>query len=473
MSIMHNLDRLIRCPITTMVFKDPVVASDGYIYEKETLYEYIKHSGYKSPINRVSLSKHFHSFPLMIKIINKLVLRYPLLKKDIYYVDHDYEGNKDFILFSLKTGEYSQLTKFKNFMLYDNVKFDNTQIPFITYLFKCVVDTTTIKYVFKHAKKEKAPQNVNKNIIHEIVKGYYSAQYFDIIKDNGFDITILDDDNNSPLQTACKFNNYDMVVHFLSCSEYGRKTLLNNKNKDNKTAFYMLFDSSNYGSSWKNAVKKMIECNAKLEIHAIPINSIMYCLNYNINDILSFLLGFINMKKDNIVVDGSRLFTHLLVKCKDSNIIKKIINDGVDLNYVEVNSNVMMNSNGYMPIHFACRLPADRIEISKMIINKYDDLNIKIKDDSGHTPIAIACRYGNLELISYLVFDKKVNIKGMYKFSSKEYLTTQLIEMNENIKRKYICQLVDPMYEIMFKDENEDINFNDFKDDDFDITTLK
>merc|ERR1719393_553661 len=47
------------CPVTLMLFRDPVIASDGFMYEAESVKQLIR-SHLKSPITREPLQKEYY-----------------------------------------------------------------------------------------------------------------------------------------------------------------------------------------------------------------------------------------------------------------------------------------------------------------------------------------------------------------------------------------------------------------------------
>lgn len=48
---MNNIENLCRCPISLAIFLDPVIASDGYTYERQEILKY-KKTNSTSPMTR-------------------------------------------------------------------------------------------------------------------------------------------------------------------------------------------------------------------------------------------------------------------------------------------------------------------------------------------------------------------------------------------------------------------------------------
>src|SRR3989338_776076 len=72
-----------RCPITLQIFSEPVVASDGHVYEEEALIKCINQHNNMSPITRQKITSYNKC--IMIKDeVNEYIRKNPELKKDIY-----------------------------------------------------------------------------------------------------------------------------------------------------------------------------------------------------------------------------------------------------------------------------------------------------------------------------------------------------------------------------------------------------
>ena len=68
------------CPISKQIFYEPVKASDGQIYEKQAIKEWLTFNN-TSPITRELLNKNLSDCRYIKSIINKLLVQYPEYKK--------------------------------------------------------------------------------------------------------------------------------------------------------------------------------------------------------------------------------------------------------------------------------------------------------------------------------------------------------------------------------------------------------
>lgn len=50
-----NMEEFLICPITMQLFKDPVIASDGYTYEREAMQQWLSTGHNRSPVTNEQL----------------------------------------------------------------------------------------------------------------------------------------------------------------------------------------------------------------------------------------------------------------------------------------------------------------------------------------------------------------------------------------------------------------------------------
>jgi len=107
----------------------------------------------------------------------------------------------------------------------------------------------------------------------------------------------------------------------------------------------------------------------------------------NDNEILKFLLDRLGKQRD----DGETLLT-FSCKYKGNERIKKIINYGIDVN--------ISNTNGDTPLTIACK--KGNIEIVKYLI-EIAHAKISTKDIYGNSPLIIACFFMHDKIAKYLI----------------------------------------------------------------------
>ena len=95
----YSLDQKLKCPLSGRYMIDPVLASDGYTYEKNELLEYLKHNNI-SPVNECKLSLSIRENFSMQDIIELALNLMPNEKEHLYNKNVIYENimiNQNFV----------------------------------------------------------------------------------------------------------------------------------------------------------------------------------------------------------------------------------------------------------------------------------------------------------------------------------------------------------------------------------------
>ena len=131
-----------------MIYRNPVVAEDGFVYEKEAIIEWLKtHS--TSPITRAIISNKVTPLYFMKSNIKKYMRKHPFEKENQYERNTSYDENKDKIKAYMVAKKWEKLRKYTN------------------YSFRSLLSTFT----FTHNKSclglllEECPESVMKHII--------------------------------------------------------------------------------------------------------------------------------------------------------------------------------------------------------------------------------------------------------------------------------------------------------------------
>lgn len=118
------IDKL-RCPITKKIFLNPVLASDGVVYEKSKLFIRINKDG-KSPKTGKELDYNIRNVFTIKSFINSLIESYPDLKDDVYKPEPEDKNIKIFYSMAksevkslISTRRFSELKSFIGFDLVD------------------------------------------------------------------------------------------------------------------------------------------------------------------------------------------------------------------------------------------------------------------------------------------------------------------------------------------------------------------
>lgn len=88
---MNEIDRnLLFCPITKQIFKDPVIAADGFAYEKEAIVEWFK-SNSTSPLKQGEIVKEFVPALVIQNYVKAFLELHPEEKCNQYETSHQNE----------------------------------------------------------------------------------------------------------------------------------------------------------------------------------------------------------------------------------------------------------------------------------------------------------------------------------------------------------------------------------------------
>lgn len=107
----------LRCPITGEILLEPIIASDGHVYEKQALEAWLSEKN-TSQMTREKIIKHDYNINIFYKnMIQKMISQYPELKNEQYGKDNNHEHNQHIINGLINNNKFDELLKYKNFKL--------------------------------------------------------------------------------------------------------------------------------------------------------------------------------------------------------------------------------------------------------------------------------------------------------------------------------------------------------------------
>lgn len=315
--------------------------------------------------------------------------------------------------------------------------------------------------------------------------------HFEIVKfliENNVDINCMDCDSNTPLYTACKEGNLE-IVQLLLPKYHNLNSCLNAKNRFNNTALHLSCESGNIDlvqflfdnganidqdESWTplhsacvngsvEIVKLLIEKYQNLGI-SIDIKAdfghtpLFHACRNGFLEIIELLIE--NGADVNVKIDhGSPLIENMLYHSKNLDVIKLLISKGADIrnalhsvrndiktiellidNGADINART---PSGGTPLHFACM--NGNIDVVEFLISKCADISGDENTNHGHTILHGACFAKHLTIAKYLIeknnnLIKKLDVlgqSGLYYLPAD--LTLQLLsDIDIEIDDKYI-----------------------------------
>ena len=290
-----------------------------------------------------------------------------------------------------------------------------------------------------------------------LIENIELARY--LVVDRKCDVNIINGDGNLPLHIACRSLSIDMVK-LVSKSMEASNLLL--KNCDNKTVFHVVCNSHYFYSHYytreeesditRRSIVRYLVKSGYNSMHLHPeafsdLNVKLFCTNENDFDILSKLATKDNVNECASLFDACtcnnikavRLFTQVLkcnlsitqyrnlplhIACTHSAEMVELVIQGIDVNSTDSNGNtplhiacehgkvgiiellinkykcnpLVLNENMEYPLHLACAHSLDAI---KMLPIGPDE--IKSVSVTGLTPLHVACKSNNLEIVQHLV----------------------------------------------------------------------
>ena len=398
-----NLETIIKCPLNKTTLANPIIASDGYIYELSAinLMKKYSHYGFTSPITRENLDSELIKIPLIKKIINYADKHNLEISKEKHIIEETYDDIFQDICSIFKNENYNQIYNIDKFIL-DHV--DSKGISLI-YNILTIKTTPNLNYfnalchVFNNCKN--IDININgMNVLHIISK---HTIFPDLIT---FIINLI----------KTKFN---LDIESFNVNDIYNKTPIDYMIARNNNEFINL------------AFKSDININSQLVKY---VNILVQTCNDT-----DIIIEYINKldNKNEFHNTTSPLFT--AIKFKKNNIINYLLDKGVDIEE--------RNSDNINAINYAIQCGDSDIAIN--FINRASNLEEEIYD--GWKLIHMACYYSNVVIINYLL-EQNVSIIDRiksFKGGASDYLPINLIELNNKIKENDMIVLIDYMIQLM------------------------
>ena len=249
-----------------------------------------------------------------------------------------------------------------------------------------------LNFLIKEGANINAKYKAEKTPLHTACfsKSQNALQIVEFLINNGADIIAKDKENQTPLHKACSSNGPDApkIVEFL----INKGANINAKDKENQTPLHKACQTGN------PEIIKLLLDNDKNSLKSrdnygnTPLH--LACLKGN--NIKS--LEIISQYNPNYELTNQFQSSALHSACSSTGpdapkIVKLLINKGADINAID-------NKN-QTPLHIACK--TGNPEIIKLLLDNDKD-SLKSRDDYGNTPLHLACFEGNniesLEIIS-------------------------------------------------------------------------
>ena len=199
-------------------------------------------------------------------------------------------------------------------------------------------------------------------------------------------VNTQDSDGNTPIHIVCKFKyvyyNHDYLLGKLQCIKYlvlEKECNINIQNKEGKLPIHILLESINYSSV-----------------------SHMYLTEQENNDLIQLITNSENLTVNAQDKDGNTPLHIALKKESLKAALYLMSNFQCDVN--------LGNNDGYLPLHYAADLHHGTdhdmlMEVIEAVSMKCSQLHKQTHD--GMTPLHLACKNEQMDVVRYLIFDRK------------------------------------------------------------------
>jgi len=117
---MNKLIKSYMCSLSKMILLEPVLAQDGYTYERQMIEKWLIDNT-KSPVTGEYMNNDLIEVHPIKSRISDLLEKYPMYKNKQYVINNDYMSNKKKIIKYISQNNYMELQKYTNFYLFDKV----------------------------------------------------------------------------------------------------------------------------------------------------------------------------------------------------------------------------------------------------------------------------------------------------------------------------------------------------------------
>jgi ankyrin repeat protein len=379
--LINLLDNLIRCPITTCIYSNPVVASDRFIYDAHIIRRVIRETS-RSPLTSKKLKPTVIAIPLIRNITLDLVKLFPTLKSECIVERLDYKDHMEQVSEHLAERNFQELLRYKGFILGNGLSYGS----FVDIFFRTCADEDIQLYVIKNLAD---PATCIKRYLNYITFYCKSLSVFKYIKED-LNITLdngPDPGGRHPIHYAAQNSPANIVQYFVESG-----VSIDTKDINGDIPLHHCSNNTNV-----NTVKYLI---AKTE----DINKLDSAGRH-------ILFKLVNESKLSVKKELNEVILMLLQdRCIDVN-----IKNNEDMNLLHV------------------LFQRNMIDIIRELIHKFPNLECETKQ--GWRPIHYACRYGTVDAIDLLI-SKNVKLNAQTKplhDDGDPHQPIHLLEMNPNL----------------------------------------
>lgn len=386
----YTIQELITCPISRMIFLDPVTARDGIVYERKVIESWFNEKN-TSPITSNKIKSNLVPAYLIKNITEEFIKHYPELLKDRYIPPKlAHIENIHTISLILEVGDYNELFKYDNFVIKGLMTY---KWCFNELLLRAPLEI--LKYIIDNLQSH---EEINQNDIAFTIVKSERAELLDYLIEKGLVLTNRDKLGKTILHYICE-------KYYISTINLVKNEIITSKITSNigiSCIHYIIKNKCILDTEKAAFLENFIELDdleiantkSKRPIHyaceRAGFNTINYLINKNVNL--------------DIADDSNTFPIHYLIENENINDQDKILLLGKFKNLEHV------NDIGQRPIHLACNFTVDKHDtVIKYLIDRKVELNCP--DDDNWNPIHYLCNETPyISMIVYLLM-KNVDLE--------------------------------------------------------------
>ncbi|AYV82281.1 MAG: hypothetical protein Homavirus24_4 [Homavirus sp.] len=407
------------CPITEQIYHNPVLASDGYFYEKTAIMNWLT-INHKSPLTRQQLNMNLYKCIEFNQYIDSYLIDHPNEKVNQFKPSMNHLDNVNIINKFLLLKEYDKLLQYENFdfmaidlYIIDMLKTKRDDI--IKHILDKSINLECVNYdrwkPIHFICCYGTPEVTNKIKFILFLAKNKLVLFVKYMIDKGVDLECVNNHGWKPIHFVCRYSTPETIKYLVD-----KGIDLECTNRDGWKPIHFVCQCHN---GIPEIIKYMIDKGIDLEcVNNEKWKPIHLVCRYSTPKMIKYLVDK-GVDLECVNNNGWKPI-HLVCSNGTPEIIKYLINRGVDLEST--------TNEGWKPIHLLCCYSTP--EMIKYLVNT--GVNLKYADNNGWKPIHVVCRYQTSRIITYMI-SKGVDLNSKikkYEDKDKQLTIWQLMELN-------------------------------------------
>jgi hypothetical protein len=399
-----DIEALLSCPVTGFFPLNPVVASDGIIYEKDAIEHCLMINGGKSPLSGQKMSNDFKKLHVWSDIIKMFRSVDPELKDMMNEISYKFVDNLFTIQKTMGNKKYDNLFKYTHF--------DLQKVIINTFFGKSIFHCSDLK-IIKH------------------------------VLDNSIDTTFCHNNGQTSLISWACANATTEVLEYLESRGFD---MFDKKYKGYPIINILVNTNVQFIGKLKDAVLNIITKNGYKIDNFKPIAYAIITKNFN----LLKLLMENNFVIEDYCINGSTctiidlLYKYFFKPDMYFYVIKKVFELKPELIYKPIK----YDKNNSNVTHRLLNLSIGNLSNNLDFLISLKNVNMETKNANGWTPIHYVCIYGNYSDIEKMM-KLPIDLTTTCNYNGIQVPALNLIQQNNKLTDMERFTLTEKFFEII------------------------